>query len=133
MISTGDLRFVTFMVVTLVVFAGILALVTRGRSPGPSAATLMMLSVVVVVGGMIFARFGANAGWSPAIYYAVPAAATLVLPPLVLHLSPRNQLWQYLVLAFASSPMVHVAFSFLLDWHEYLPFLYVPYFRQVLG
>ena len=33
---------------------------------------------------------------------------------------------EYLVLAFLSSPVIHVVFSFLLGWKDYMPFIDVP-------
>jgi hypothetical protein len=131
--AAGNVRFAVFMLVTLVVFVGILLAVTRRRAPHPSLVVIAVLSVVVVIGGMLFAKLGNNAGWPVWIYYAVPALATLVLPPIALRMRPRAELWQYLVLAFASSPAIHVAFSFFVGWHDYLPFFYVPALKQLTG
>jgi hypothetical protein len=81
---------------------------------------------------MVFAKFGHNAGLPWWIYYTVPALATLVLPPATFRFSGK-ELAQYLVLAFLSSPAIHVAFSFLLGWHEYMPFIAVPEWRELLA
>jgi hypothetical protein len=131
--AAGNVRFAVFILVTLVVFVGILLLVTRKRSPHPALVTIALVSVVVVIGGMLFAKLGNNAGWPIWIYYAVPALTTLVLPPIVLRMAPRAELGPYLVLAFVSSPVIHVAFSFFVGWHDYLPFFYVPALRQLVG
>jgi len=32
----------------------------------------------------------------------------------------------YLVMAFLSSPLIHVVFSFFLGWKEYMPFINIP-------
>jgi len=45
----------------------------------------------------------------------------------------RKELAHYLVLAFLSSPAIHVAFSLFLGWHEYMPFLPVPSLKQLLA
>jgi hypothetical protein len=124
-------RFAIFIVVTLVVFVGILLFVMRKRSPRPLPFTIGLVSVVVVIGGMLFAKLGNNAGWPVWIYYAVPALTTLVLPPMALRMAPRTELWQYLILAFASSPAIHVGFSLFVGWHDYLPFFYVPTLKLV--
>ena|ERR1700736_2954943 len=123
---TGNARFTVFILVTLVVFVGILLFVTRRREARPPAITIAVISLIVVIGGMIFAKLGNNAGWPVWIYYAVPALTTLVLPPIALRMAPATELWQYLVLAFASSPAIHIAFSLFVGWHDYLPFFYVP-------
>ena len=96
------------------------------RSPRPSATTIALVSVLVVIGGMVFAKLGNNAGLPVWIYYAVPALTTLVLPPIAFRMAARTELWQYLILAFASSPAIHVGFSLFVGWHDYLPFFYVP-------
>ena len=57
---------------------------------------------------------------------------TLALPPVAFRLTGR-ELWQYLVLAFLSSPVIHVLFSFFLGWHEDMPFIPVPSLRGILA
>jgi hypothetical protein len=125
-------RFPVFILVSFVVFFAILKFVTRQRASRPSAAALVGIAAVVVVGGMVFAKFGQNTGWPWWIYYTVPAVLTLVVPPVVFRFS-AGELWQYLALAALSSPVIHVLFSFLLGWHEYMPFIRVPSLRELLS
>ena len=128
--SSDTVRFWIFVAVSLIAFVAILHLVTRHRSVRPRAATIAGVAAIVVVGGMVFAKYGNNAGLPWWIYYTVPALATLVLPPLAFRLTGR-ELVQYLVLAFLSSPAIHVAFSFLFGWKEYMPFIPVPAWWEV--
>lgn len=125
-------RFSVFVLVSLVAFIAILRFVTRRRPTRPRTPAVLAVAAIVVVGGMVFAKFGNNAGLPWWIYYTVPALATLVLPPAAFALSGK-ELAQYLVLAFLSSPAIHVAFSFLLGWHEYMPFLPVPSLQELLA
>ena len=125
------MRFSVFVLVSLVAFIAILYFVTRRRTKGPRLATVLIVAAIVVVGGMIFAKYGNNAGLPWWIYYTVPALATLTLPPAVFKFSGK-ELVQYLVLAFLSSPVIHVVFSFLFDWHEYMPFIQVPSLQSLL-
>jgi hypothetical protein len=125
-------RFSVFVVVSLVVFIAILLFVTRHRSARPRLASVLAVAGNVVVGGMLFAKFGNNAGFPWWIYYTVPALATLVVPPATFAFSGK-ELAQYLVLAFLSSPVIHVVFSFLLGWHEYMPFIPVPSLQELLA
>jgi len=125
-------RFSIFVLVSLVAFIAILHFVTRHRPQRPQTSTVMAVAGIVVVGGMIFAKFGNNAGLPWWIYYTVPALTTLLLPPLVFKFSGK-ELLLYLVLAFLSSPVIHVVFSFFLDWHEYMPFIQVPSLKSLLG
>ena len=131
MISEAQ-RFPIYILVALAAFFAILLFVTRRRSIRPSWYVVSGVAALVVVGGMVFAKFGQNSDWPWWIYYTVPALVTLVLPPLALRFSFR-ELWQYLVLAFLSSPAIHITFSLLLDWHDYMPFFSVPSLRELLS
>jgi hypothetical protein len=130
MISQAD-HFPILIVASLVVFIGILRFILRKRQTGPSWVAVVVVSLIVVVGGMVFAKFGQNSGWPWWIYYTVPAAVTWLLPPLAFRLS-WSELWRYLVLAFLSAPAIHIAFSFFLGWHDYMPFIYVPSLGELL-
>lgn len=125
-------RFQIFILASFLAFGLILWFVTRGRQQRPSLVASTVIAAVVVVGGMNFAVFANNAGWPWWIYYPVPALVTLLLPPLALRMSSREVL-PYVTLAFLSSPVIHVLFSLLLDWHEYMPFLRVPSLGVMLG
>lgn len=125
-------RFWVFVFVSLVAFIAILRFVTRSRVTRPRLAAVLTVAVVVVVGGMLFAKFGNNAGLPWWIYYTVPALATLAVPPATFAFSGK-ELARYLVLAFLSSPVIHVIFSFLFGWHEYMPFIPVPSLQELLA
>lgn len=125
-------RFPVFIVASLAVFFAILRYVTRDRSPDVSVARLMVVAAVVVVGGMVFAKVARNAGLAWWIYYTIPAFVTLMLPPVVLRLTGAA-LWQYLALAALSAPAIHVLFSLLFGWHDYMPFIRVPSLQEILG
>jgi hypothetical protein len=125
-------RFPIFVLVSLVVFIAILRFVTRHRNPRPHSFAVVTVAVLVVVGGMAFAKFGNHAGLPWWIYYTAPALATLIVPVVAFKLSGKA-LVQYLVLALLSSPAIHVAFSLLFAWHDYMPFIPVPSLESLLG
>lgn len=129
---SGDARFAILVIVSLVVFVAVLRLALGGRYLSAKWRTLGWIALVVVGGGMLFARLGAQAGLPWWIYYTVPALITLVLPPVALHMSAR-QVVRYLVLAAIMAPVIHVAFSFLLGWKEYMPFLEIPAWWELFG
>jgi hypothetical protein len=129
-VSQDAARFSVFVVVSLIAFVGIFRFVTRHRVVRPGSAAVWAVAGIVVVGGMLFAKFGNNAGFPWWIYYTVPALATLIVPPASFGFS-RKELTHYLVLAFLSSPVIHVLFSLLLGWHEYMPFIPVPSLRDI--
>jgi len=125
-------RFSVFILVSLIAFIAILYFVIRHRSQRPKGFKVFAVAALVVVGGMVFAKFGNNAGLPWWIYFTPPALATLLVPPLVFKFNGK-ELLQYLLLAFLSSPVIHVVFSFLFDWHEYMPFIHVPSLRSLLA
>lgn len=78
---------------------------------------------------MLMGKFGANFGLPWWIYYPVPMLVTVIMPPIVLAMTAR-QAAVYLSLSLFSAPLIHILFSFILDWHEYLPFWSVPYWSD---
>lgn len=91
----------------------------------PAASLTGGVALVVVVVGMCFAKFGATIGLPWPVYYGIPAATTLALPPLAFRMQRTEIAW-YLMLAFVSSPAIHAVFSFFVGWHEYMPFWHIP-------
>ncbi|HSY29631.1 MAG TPA: hypothetical protein VK832_19125 [Burkholderiaceae bacterium] len=122
--STSN-HFPFFILVSLFSFVFLLKFVLRGRPVFPSRVRIAAIALIVVVGGMIFARYGATSGIPWWLYYGVPALLTLLLPPLVFRMDGRESML-YLLLAFLLSPLIHVCFSFFFGWKEYMPFIPVP-------
>ena len=127
-----DTKFVILMGVSLIVFAATISFVLRGRAAPASTLLVAILAVVVCAGGMTFARYGAQTGLPWTIYYTIPAMATVFAPPILLSMSRRETVL-YLVLGALSAPAIHAAFSLLFGWTEYMPFLKVPYWRDLVG
>ena len=125
-------RFVTFMAVTAGVFVALLLLVVRKREPNPHTRTYILTTLVVVVLGMLFARYGHLVFRPPWwVYYGVPALVTFFLPPAVFRMK-RTEILQYVPLAFLMGPAIHVFFSLFVGWHDYMPFpFYVPSFLEL--
>lgn len=129
-INTNDIGiFLINMFVALLAFIGVLIFIIRDRSPRP-VFKLFILALIVVVGGMTFARitFGTGLPWW--IFYGLPALITFVLPPLVLQMSKRELLF-YAPSAMLMAPVIHICFSFFFGWHDYMPLFYVPWWREL--
>ena len=126
-VNLPPIRFFVFVAVSLILFIGILHWTLRTRSVKPAARLVGGIAFVVVVVGMGFAKFGATSGFPWPVYYGLPAAMTLLLPPLSFRMLRSEFAW-YVSLAFASSPAIHFLFSFFVGWHEYMPFWYIPSF-----
>jgi len=88
--------------------------------------TIFLLSLIVVVLGMAFGKYGAIYGLPWWIYYPVPMLTTVLLPPIILKLNKRKTI-SYLVLSFFSAPFIHIVFSFFFGWKEYMPFWKIPH------
>lgn len=125
-------RFIIFILVSMVVFFWLIRFSLRQREIKPETRSLMLVMTIVVVGGMLFAKYGNNMGLPWWIYYTVPALVTLLLPPVVFRMSV-SELRLYLILALFSSPVIHVVFSLVLGWKEYMPFIPVPSLRELLS
>ncbi len=87
---------------------------------------IFLLSLVVVVFGMLFGKYGATYGLPWWLYYPIPMLITVLLPPLYLQLK-RQKVITYLVLSFLSAPLIHALFSFFAGWTEYMPFWKIPF------
>ena len=70
-------RFPIMMAVSVIVLFLIILLVTRAKTPLPSSTAIMLISILVSVGGMIIAKYGANFGLPWTVYYSVPAILTI--------------------------------------------------------
>lgn len=114
-------HFPIMIAASFVVFFLVIWLVVGQATLAAQWRTVFMLSLVVVVAGMLFGRYGAQWGLPWWIYYPVPMLANVVLPPFVLKMDFRKTML-YLLLSFLSAPLIHIGFSLLLGWTEYMPF-----------
>jgi hypothetical protein len=119
--DTAAVHFYSFMAASLVLFIVILKATARSAS----WPAIVVAAAIVVCGGMLYARFAAQSGWPWWGYYVPPMLVTVFGPPLFFKMR-GGQVAAYLIAAFLSAPLVHVAFSLLLGWHEYMPFWHVP-------
>ena len=127
-------RFFVFMVAAFVLFFGVLRFCLRARAEKPKTRTLLFLCTIVVIFGMLFARYShiffPRLPWE--IYYGAPALSTFLLPPLWLRMSAKEGL-QYIPLSVLMAPVIHLVFSLLFGWHDYMPFpIYIPSLAEIL-
>jgi hypothetical protein len=126
------LHFAMFMLASFVAFLALLKIIFRKRTVQPDPLPLLWVSAVVVVAGMLFAKIAANSGLPPWMYYGIPAATTILLPPVVFRMR-RGEVAAYLCAASVMPAVIHVGFSLILGWKEYLPFWAVPSLRELLS
>jgi hypothetical protein len=126
-------RFVVFMVAASFVFLAVLVLALHNRTNKPNPAILYTLTFVVVVCGMLFARY-AHILFRPPwwIYYGLPALTTFFLPLFVLRMK-APEIARYIPLAVLMAPAIHIFFSVFVGWHDYMPFpVYIPSLMELL-
>lgn len=126
-------RFAVLVVVASVVFLAVLGLVTRGRSNRPRPGLLFLLTFVVVLAGMVFARYGHILFRLPWwIYYGLPASLTFLLPPVALRMRTA-EIARYVPLAVLMGPGIHLLASLVFGWHDYMPFpVYIPSLMEMV-
>jgi hypothetical protein len=125
------IHFVVFILASILAFLWLIRFSLRHRETRPDVGRVIAVTGIVVIGGMLFAKYGNNIGLPWWIYYTVPALATLLLPPIAFRMK-ASEATLYVLLAFLSSPVIHVTFSLLFGWKEYMPFIAVPSLRELL-
>jgi hypothetical protein len=115
-------HFLFMILASILSFVGIIRLLLSHDRFKSQSKTIIFLTLIVVVVGMIFGKYGANWGLPWWIYYPIPMLLTVFLPPYLLKFRGK-QLVLYWILSFLSAPLIHFFFSYFLGWHEYMPFL----------
>ncbi len=123
-------KFLVYMLFALIVFVLVLLFTLRERPKQP-VFRIVLLSLIAVVGGMTFARITYGKGVPWWIFYGIPAFVTFVLPPIVLRLTKR-ELKYYIPIILLMAPTIHIFFSFIFGWHDYMPLFYVPWWHELL-
>ncbi len=111
----------TLLLAGVIVFAGRVR-----RGDGPTWVAALGVALLISALGILFAKYGANFGLPWWIYYTAPMLATVLAPPLVF----RFPLWRaaiYVLLAFATAPLIHAVFFYAFGWGDYMPFLVLPH------
>jgi hypothetical protein len=93
--------------------------------------SIIWLSILCVVGGMVIGKYGALRGLKWWIYYPIPMIMNVLMPPIVLKMNSK-QILIYLSLSFLSAPLIHFFFSFFFNWTEYMPFWKISYIADYL-
>ncbi|MGB3079692.1 MAG: hypothetical protein WBB31_11485 [Saprospiraceae bacterium] len=124
-------HFPIMIVASLLIFFLIMRIVLSKNDFKIKRNQFFFLSLIVVVFGMLFGKYGATYKLPWWIYYPIPMLMTVILPPIVLKLSTRKTIL-YLGLSFLSAPFIHAIFSFFLGWTEYMPFWKIPFVGNLI-
>jgi hypothetical protein len=109
------------IIASLLIFIAVVRIILPREAFSSKKLTILWLALVVVVMGMLLARYAAQWNLPWWIYYPVPMLLTVFLPPLILRLNKKRTA-AYLILSFVSAPIIHLFFSLVLGWPEYMPF-----------
>lgn len=119
-------HFPIMIIASIAIFFLIIRIVVPKNDFKLKRKQIFLLSLIVVVFGMLFGKYGATYGLPWWFYYPIPMLITVFLPPLVLKLK-RQMVITYLLLSFLSAPLIHALFSFFVGWTEYMPFWEIPF------
>ena len=128
-VNTGW-HFPIMILASFVLFYLVIRIVIGKREFREKIKFIFILSLLVVVIGMLFGKYGAQMGLKWWVYYPVPMLMNVLLPPIILKMNLRKTAL-YLFLSFLSAPIIHTLFSFFLDWSEYMPFWDIPFIGEM--
>lgn len=127
----GINQLLVYMLASMVVYFVVLTFAIRKRSQRPYVK-LLLITLIVTVGGMLFARYTYSKELPWWVFYGIPVLMTYLFPMSILHLS-KKELLHYVPLAILMAPAIHIFFSFLFDWHEYMPLFYVSWWHDLIS
>ena len=124
-------RFPIMIFFSILIFLVVIRIVVGRNEFIKKQSLVYILSIIVVVLGMLFGKYGANVGLKWWIYYPIPMLINVFLPPLALKMNLKKSLL-YVLLSFLSAPFIHFFFSFFFNWNEYMPFWKIEYIGNYL-
>ena len=124
-------RFPIMIFFSILIFLVVIRIVVGRNEFIKKQFLIYILSIIVVVLGMLFGKYGANVGLKWWIYYPIPMLINVFLPPLALKMNLKKSLL-YVLLSFLSAPFIHFFFSFFFNWNEYMPFWKIEYIGNYL-
>ena len=114
-------HFIIMIFVSFILFFIVIGIVLGRQKFIEKKYSIILLSIIVVIIGMLFGKYGANWGLKWWVYYPIPMLMNVLLPPIVLKMNTKKTIL-YLFLSFLSAPLIHIFFSLIFGWTEYMPF-----------
>jgi len=109
---------------TVGLFVGFVVSFRRARHwSGPSVAVGWAFAIAIVTVGMGIILL--KAGLPPWVYFPLPVLVSMVSPWLIFHPNWKAYL-VFLGISMIMSPLTHILWSLILDYHNYLPFWEIP-------
>ena len=123
-------RFLVMAAVTYMAFLCVIRMV-MGSQYRAKSFLINIVGMFTVYGSFFISRYGNFLKLPAYLDYIVPAVLTIFLPPLSLKMK-SDQTLKYLGYSLLAVPVIHLLFSFLLGWGEFLPFIKIPSLWNIL-
>lgn len=123
-------RFLIMASVTYMAFLCVIRLV-MGSQYKSKSFLINIIGMLTVFGSFILSRYSAVLKLPGFLYYILLLLLTVFLPPLALKMKSEQTL-KYFALGIVAVPLLHLLFSLVLGWGEYLPFIKVPSLWELL-
>ncbi len=117
-------RFLIMAAVTYIAFLCVIRLIIGSQYKAKSFL-INIIGMITVYGSFLISRYGNFLKLPVLLYYVFPVLLTVFLPPLALKMK-SDQTLKYLAFSLLAVPVIHLVFSFLLGWGEFLPFIKIP-------
>jgi len=125
-----EYRFPIYIIASFLIYGLIIRIALR-QIRSDQNRKIFLSGLVVVVVGMLIGKYGHNFGLPWWIYYPIPALMTLIIPAVYFKMI-RKETLIYILLSFCSAPLIHFFFSFFIGWNDYLPFIAIKPFWEVI-
>mgnify|MGYP000879884613 CR=1 FL=1 len=123
-------RFLVIAAVTYLAFLSVIRLVLGSQYKAKSFL-INIIGILTVFGGLLIGKYGNFLKLPVYIYVALPVLLTVLIPPLALKMK-SDQTLKYLAFSILAVPVVHIFFSFLVGWDDFLPFIKIPSLWNIL-
>lgn len=117
-------RFLIMAAVTYLAFLCVIRIV-MGNQYKSKSFLINVTGMLTVYGSFIISRYNDILKLPGFLYYILLILLTVFLPPLLLKMK-SDQTLKYFALGVVAVPLLHLLFSLLLGWGEYLPFIKIP-------
>ncbi len=117
-------RFLVMLAITYMAFLCVIR-IAMGNQYKAKSFLINIIGILTVFGSFIISRYNGILKLPGFIYYILIILLAVFLPPLSLKMK-SDQTLKYIAIGFVTIPILHLLFSLLLGWGEYLPFIPLP-------
>lgn len=123
-------RFLVMAIISYMIFLCIVRIVLGGQYKGKSFL-INIIGTISIFGSFILMRYNEAMKLPGFVYYILVVLLLVFLPPLSLKMN-SDQILRFFALSIVAVPLLHLLFSLLLGWGDYLPFIHIPSLWELL-